>query len=342
MKGHFPIPLADAPTVVSVDEEVGTALFEERWAAYVGATAGVSFASAKVAYEQLFSVLPLREGANILVSACSTSALWHAIDAAKLNPVIREPDPYTLLMDASGLDEAAWAGIDAVVITHLFGRPAALESIVASARKFGVFVIEDALHAHGAEYRGRKVGSFGDAAVVCFSPGRIISDGRGGGLVVTAPPAHPAHLRAGREAARGNAAAMADAIAARLNIRLEGLPAHLAAREQLAEAYREHLGAVEGIRAALPERQGRHVYYRFVIRLPKAEMVLKRMADKGIELGKPVFRALLRADALPVSRAVGREILFLPMALSLGDKGVVKVCGELEKVVAALGPSLPG
>lgn len=333
MSSRITIPLADPPAALAggADEP-----FAGRFASFVGAKRGIPFRNAEEAFDALFCAVPLTVGARVLVSSCSSGSLWEALRALKLEPVVIEPDPFTLLLDGGSVAPDLWSKVDAIVISHLFGRPAPLENLVASARKFGVFVVEDALHAHGAEYRGKKVGSFGDAAVFDFRPGRILADEEGGAVVVT-PRAALA------DALKPEAKAFSKAANRRLNAALDQIEDTLKQREALVAAYRERLAKLEGLRVVLPERQGRHVFYRFVIRVPQAEAIRAFLAERGIETASPRFRALETHPELPLAGAASRETLYLPMSLLNGVKGVAKVCEALHEALVSLRVgALPG
>ncbi len=326
MSRAYDIPLCEP--LPAVKGRSGSEPFEQRWSAYVGTAHGVAFQDTRTAYHALFRALGLEPGDRALVSACCTAPLWDAITAYGLDPVVRDPDPHTLVLTGS-VDAAIWAGIDVAFVTHLYGRPAHLESIVGFALKFGVPVIEDALHAQGAEYRGKKVGCFGDAAVFCFRDMRILGDDEGGAVVVTSRDDIAEALRGGRR--------FSTEANARLGTRLDRLEKTLGAREAIASAYRERLGSMEGMRVVLPERQGRHVYYRYVIRVAEPDIIAARLQEHGIETGRVYFRALETDAKLPVARTAAREIVYLPMAPSRGEEAVAEVCRRLEEILPELG-----
>ncbi len=319
------IPLVEPPASVKAGARPKRP-FAPQWAAWIGTEHAAAFADARAAWRALFAALDLQRGDKVLLSSCATAPLWDALRDAGLEPVLVEPDRYTLNLRGSEIPPACWGTLGAVVVTHLYGRPAHLDMVVAEARKFGVPVLEDALQAHGAEYRGKRVGGFGDAAVFCFRPCRVLGDEEGGAAVVTsdAPLAEALAAQAEPERLEG-------AVGARLEARLARLEAHLADREALADAYRALLGDLEGLRAVLPERQGRHVYYRFVIRVGDADGMRDLLAAEGIQTGRPAFRALESGRSLPVTEAAAHDILYLPMALSLGEAGVERVCAALRR-----------
>lgn len=319
----YTIPLCEP--LAPIKKPASTGRFDQAWSKFVGTDHGVAFADARSAFLRLFAALGLEKGQRALVSSCCTSPVWDAILEAGLEPVIVEPDSRTLVLDATVMDATVWAGIDVAVVTHLYGRPVPLETIVAGARKYGVPVIEDALHAQGAEYRGRKVGSLGDAGVFCFAPRRILGDEEGGAMVVTSR----ADLVDGLE----TDFQLSPEANGRLLAQLKRLPDALKQRERLVDAYREKLGAMEGLRMVLPERQGRHVYYRFVIRVSDPARVAAYLAQAGIETGRIYFRSLDTEEKVPVARAAAREILHLPMVPSQGEKTVDLVCEHLGKIV---------
>lgn len=316
------IPLHETPPGVAADAPAVSTPFADRFAAFVGAKRGVTYPGSAEAFEAAFCAVPLALGARVLVSSCSPPALWEAIDNLKLEAVVREPDPQTLVLDGASIEADLWPKIDAVVVSHLYGRPAPLEGLVASARKFGVFVLEDAVHAHGAEYRGKKVGSFGDAAVFGFEPGRILADDDGGAVVVTSRAALLDGLKS-------TAQKFSKPAERRLHARLTALNDGLVYREKMAALYREALGGVPGIRSVLPERQGRHVFYRFVVRTPEAEKLGEALAAASIETCRPDFPAARRAE-LPVAKAAELDTLCLPMGTHLTEAMVKSVCDAVK------------
>ncbi len=322
------LPLTEALNPVSTSSKKPTRPFVMNWASYVGKKSGVAFANAVEAYVALFEAIPLEKGARVLVSACSTRAVWTALKQSGLEPVIREPDPYTMNLSGAELEKDIWQEVDAVILTHLYGRPAPVEAIVGMARKFGVFVIEDAQQAHGAEYRGRKVGAFGDAAVFCFRPGRVLADEEGGACVVTSLSELAVELSA------KSGFKFSEDAEKRLSARMQGLEEAIEAREAVAENYRKHLGKVEGVRAALTERQGRHVWYRFVVRVDEAAEVQACLAEEGIETKLAEFPAIEGREDLPATQRAAKEILYLPVLPSSGEKAVKRVTAALKKCLS--------
>ena len=97
--------------------------------------------------------------------------------------------------------------------------------------------------------------------------------------------------------------------------------------------YREKLGGIEGLRCVLPERQGRHVFYRFVIRYPKAEAIEKALAAKGIETCRPFFTAAHREPAPPVAIAAEADTLFLPIGSAMTAETVATVCEAIRAAI---------
>ncbi len=119
----------------------------------------------------------------MLVPSFAFIAVANAVRYEKATPVFVDIDPQTLNLDPSLLEQAITPRTRAIIVVHTFGCPAELTSILQIARRHGLFVIEDACEAIGAEYEGQKVGALGDVGVFAFYPNKQITTGEGGAVV---------------------------------------------------------------------------------------------------------------------------------------------------------------
>lgn len=154
--------------------------FEEEFAHYSDCEYGVSTSSGTTALHLALAALDIREGDEVLVSTLTNMATIFAIlyVGARAVPIDIESD--TLNLDPNLLERNFTPRTRAIMVVHLFGHPVDMDPVLEVARRHGVFVIEDCAEAHGATYRGRKVGSLGDAGCFSFYANKIITTGEGG------------------------------------------------------------------------------------------------------------------------------------------------------------------
>lgn len=159
--------------------------FEEEFAAYLGLPHAVALSSGRVGLYLLLREMGVGPGDEVLVPSLTCPVVPSVICATGAVPVFIDSDPGTFTMDAAAMARAVGPRTKAAVVTHIEGMPCAMNEIMALARERGFKVIEDCAQALGAEFEGRKVGTFGDAAYFSFAYGKQINT-MGGGMVVTA------------------------------------------------------------------------------------------------------------------------------------------------------------
>jgi dTDP-4-amino-4,6-dideoxygalactose transaminase len=263
----------------------------------------------------------------------------------------------TLLMTSHTLAEAITPRTRAVIIVHLYGQMPDMTSLVATAKQAGIAVIEDAAQAHGAEWAGRRAGSFGEAACFSFYPAKNLGAFGDAGAVVTARQELAEQIRSlanhGRSGGHSHyehdyigTNSRLDALQA---ILLSGKLAHLEAwterRIALAARYEERLGSCEftgtELRLTATAPLARHVYHLFVVRVPRRDSVRGELAKRGIQTGvhypvpchkQPPLRRF--ADRpLPVAEQAAGELLSLPMYPHMTDRQVDYVCESLPEAL---------
>ncbi|MBI3392100.1 MAG: DegT/DnrJ/EryC1/StrS aminotransferase family protein [Nitrospirae bacterium] len=156
--------------------------FEEDLAAYVGAPHLLALSSATAGLHLCLAALNLDPGDEVITTPMTFAATLNTIVLAGGRPVLVDVDPATYNMDAERVAGACTARTRAVVPVHFAGLPADLDPLYELARKRGLRVIEDAAHAIGAEYKGRRIGSFGDTQVFSFHPNKNMTTGEGGAV----------------------------------------------------------------------------------------------------------------------------------------------------------------
>ncbi len=339
--------------------------FEREWAAYCGADHAVGVANGTDALQLSLTALGIGAGDEVVVPANTFIATAAAVVRAGATPRFADVSDDTLLVTPRTLAEAITPRTRAVIVVHLFGQVPDMNGLLAVAGQAGIAVIEDAAQAHGAEWRGRRAGSFGEAACFSFYPGKNLGAFGDAGAVVTSRPELADRIRSLANHGRSHGAAHHDHDCIGTNSRLDALQAILLSgklarldtwterRIALASRYRGLLAGTDFSATELKltdvAPQARHVYHLFVVRIARRDDVRAELARRGIQTGVhyPVpchFQPPLRRFAdgpLPVAEQSAGELLSLPMFPHLTDSQVDFVCealcGALRTTIASSG-----
>jgi len=370
------IPLA-APEVTDADiEEVVRVLrsgrlslgprlaaFEGACAAYLGVEDAVAVNSGTSGLHLCLLALGIGEGDEVVTPSFSFAASATCLLQVGAVPVFTDIDPDTLCLDPERIEEAITPRTRAILVVHVFGRPAPMAAIGRIAARHGLRVIEDACEAFGATTGGRRVGTIGDAGVFAFYPNKQITTAEGG-LIVARDPAIAARVRRLRNQGRDPSAGWFDHVELGYSYRLSELHCALGLsqlqriegilerRESIAREYDRQLSRVPGL--VLPAHaapEDRPSWLTYVLRLGDAfsredrDNVLAEMGSRGIECGRyfapihlqPLFRGRPRNGdlRLPVSERVADRALALPFFHGITAAQVEEVCDNLASLVAA-------
>ena len=317
--------------------------FEAEFAAYIGSPYAVGCNSGTDAIELALRALGIGPGDEVITAPLTALFGVFAITAAGATPVLVDIDPRTYNLDPNGIEAAITPRTRAIMPVHLYGQPADMGPILELAEQHGLCVVEDCAQAHGALYRGQRVGSLGDVAAFSFYPTKNVGAYGDGGMVVTASEAvaeRARMLRNGGQRSRyvhetvGLNSRLDEVQAAILSVKLTYLDADNARRREIAALYNELLaGGPVQTPWTLPDVEP--VYHLYVVRTPARDALAAHLKDHGI--GSMVhyptpahlqgaYRDLgLGPGALPHAEAAAREILSLPNFPELTDDEVRQV-----------------
>lgn len=320
------------------------AMFEEEFARYHDVRHAVAVNSGTSALHLALLAAGVGPGDEVITVAMTFIATAAAVSYVGAVPVFVDIERDSLTLDASQLEAKITPRTKAIIPVHLHGQSADMSAILEVAERHKLIVIEDAAQAHGAEYKGRRVGGFGDIAAFSFYPGKNLGAYGEGGIVTTNNAAHAEKtklLRDWGQRRKYHHDMLAynyrmDAIqGAVLRVKLGHIEHWTERRRTHARHYAERLSE-RGLRFSveLPER--RHVYHIFSIFHPQRERLRQALQDRGVESGfhypKPVhlqncYKDLgYREGDLPVTEQVAREQLSLPMYAELSESDVDVVC----------------
>jgi len=325
------------------------AAFEDEFAALCGTQHAIGTDTGLSALVLALRAAGVGAGDEVITVANSFIATAFAISHVGAVPVFVDPDPLTYTIDVSRIEERITARTRAIVPVHLYGRPADMDGIGAIADRHGLTVIEDACQAHGALYRGRRVGSLGHAAAFSFYPSKNLGACCDGGIVVTNDAGLADDIRILRnygesqkyEHVRKAYNRRLDTLqAAILRVKLERLDDWNAARNEHANLYNRLLAGGDAVLPAPPE-EGTHVWHLYVIRVQDRDRLRAWLSDRGIDTGvhyptpihlQPAYSDLgLPRGSFPVAESQAPQLLSLPMYPELRPSAINEVVRHLEE-----------
>jgi dTDP-4-amino-4,6-dideoxygalactose transaminase len=354
-----------ANIAVDVDQAIGRVLksgdfilgrdvwaFEEEFAGYCGVEHAVAVDSGTSALELALRACGIKAGDEVITASNTFIATALAISNVGAVPVFADVDPMTSCIDVAAIERALTSRTRAIIPVHLYGHPADMDPILDLARRRGLRVIEDACQAHGAMYKGGRVGSFGDAAAFSFYPGKNLGAYGDGGIVVTntRPIAESVTLLRNygqkekyHHVSRGFNRRLDSIQAAVLRVKLRHLDNWNAARENHATAYQRLLIGT-GVQIPKAAACVEPVWHLFVIQTPRRNDLRDYLANIGIVTGihypipihlQPAYRDLgyHRGD-FPITEQAAEQILSLPMYPELTAEAIAHVAAAISTFVA--------
>jgi len=329
--------------------------FERAVADYVGSHHGLAVNSGTTGLHLTLEALGLGPGDEVITSPFSFIASANAILLAGATPVFVDIDPETLNIDPDRIEQAITPRTRALLVVHVFGRPAPMEPILEIARRRSLLVVEDACEALGAEIGGRKAGSLGVAGVFAFYPNKQITTGEGG-LVVTDDGDLARRLDSLRNQGRapddsyrferlGHSVRLTDLQAALGVAQMRRIEPMLRQRERVARAYDARLAAREDLLLpALSIPDGRVSWFVYVVRLRRCDAagrdrVARELSARGIGCGRyfpaihlqPLYRRRLGSTEgdFPHAESAAEQTLALPFSNRLDEARIDEVCAAL-------------
>jgi perosamine synthetase len=335
--------------------------FEKGFCNYLKIGGGTSCANGTAALHLALKAVGIGPEDEVIVQDFTmiATALAVCYSGAKLVLVDNEPDTWNI--DVRKIEERIGPKTKAIIVAHIYGHPADMDPILDIARRRGLLLIEDAAEVHGALYRGKKCGTFGDVAAFSFYANKIITTGEGG-MVVSDDPAIIQRVRYYKNLCFPVAGArnyihedigfnyrMGNLQAAVGLAQLEKIEHYVARRRKNADCYNRLLECVEAIQRPVEKAGARNVYWMYGVvidegaRLSRDEMIM-RLAEDGIE-SRPFFSPLHIQPALKkygmqtvgdfqVSDWLGRSGLYLPSGSGLKEDDIAFVCDRVKTLLA--------
>jgi dTDP-4-amino-4,6-dideoxygalactose transaminase len=348
--------LEDICESTSFAQGSATSDFEAKFAAYCGVEHCVSLNSGTSALHLALRCLDVRPGDEVITVSMTFIATAWAISYTGATPVFVDIDPVRRTLDPDKLEAAITPRTKAIIPVHLYGMPAEMDHIKLIAERHGLPIIEDAAQAHGARYRGKRVGQFGKIACFSFYPSKNLGAYGEGGALVTNDASIAQRARSLRDHAQsqkylhdeiGYNYRMDSFQAAVIAIKLKRLDAWNAARADRAAHYTELL-ANSSYKLPTHFSDSECVWHCYVIEAPERHRVRSVLHEAGIETGvhypvpvhlQKVYAHLgYRPGDLPVTETLCERCLSLPIYPELSKEKIFTVASILLDLERQMSP----
>ena len=285
---------------------------------------------------------------EVLVPVNTYIATTETITMVGAKPVFVDHQEESFNIDPQKIEEKITPKTKAIVIVHLYGQPADIDPILSIAKKYNLIVIEDCSQAHNAEYKGKKVGTFGEIGTFSFYPGKNLGAyGEAGAVITNNEKLYEKMLRYRQHGAvvryihdiEGHNYRMEELQGAVLNVKIKYIDKWTNGRRHVAQRYRELLKDVKNITVPVEMPYAKHVYHLFEIRVPDREKLMKYLSEKGIDTGLHYPMPLHLQDAykyrgykqgdFPVAEKCCREILSIPVFPEMNDEQIEYVAKSI-------------
>jgi perosamine synthetase len=329
-------------------------LFEEAFAAYCGARYGVSTTNGTTALHLAIAALGIGPGDEVIMPTLTIASCAFAVQYAGAQPVLIDSEPETGNMDCTQVEARITPRTRAIMPVHLYGHPVDMDPLLALADKYGLYIIEDAAEAHGAQYRGRMAGGIGAVGCFSFYGNKIVTTGEGG-MIVTSDPQIAERARRLKDLAHtpqrrfehdeiGFNYRMTNVQAAIGLAQLERIEDAVTKKRWMAGLYSELLADARGLRLPGEAPWARNVYWMYAVQVePEAGLTCKQLMSKLRERQvdtrtffvpmhkQPVFQRMgwFVGESYPVAERLAESGFYLPSGMAITEEQIRTVCAAV-------------
>ena len=321
-------------------------MFEEKFSKFCGVKYGISCNSGTSALHLALVALGIREGDEVIIPTFTYISTANVVKYVNATPIFVDSSRETWNIDPKKIEEKITEKTKAIIPVHLYGLPCEMEKIMEIAKKYNLYIIEDAAEAHGAEYKGKKVGSFGDIGCFSFFGNKIITTGEGG-MCVT----NNLELKEKLESLRNQGMSkerrywhpivgfnyrMSNIHAAIGLAQLEGINDSINLKIRNAELYSERLKDIVELPPNIKDTK--NIYWMFCILSDKKDEIIKALKEKEIET-RPLFSPIHKmppyyiGEKYPIAKELNKKGINLPSSIKLKEEEIKRICEIIKAVV---------
>lgn len=329
--------------------------FEKEFAQYLGAKHAVAVTNGTAALDVALKALKIGPGDEVITTPFTFIASANAILFQGAKPVFADIDPKTFNLDPNDVLEKINDKTKAIVVVHLYGQPADMKAFKEIAEDYKLYLIEDCAQAHGAEFEGQKVGTFGDIAAFSFYPTKNMTTGEGGMVVTNNDElAKRADLIRNHGQAEkylhvelGYNLRMTNIAAAIGRVQLKKLDEWNENRIENARLLSEGISKIEGLTPPYVDPRVKHVFHQYVIRVEEEfplnrDELMAKLREKGIGTAvhypipvhqQPLYQKLgYPKDICPNAIEASKRVLSLPVHPAVGKEDIDYIISALKEL----------
>lgn len=335
--------------------------FEKKFADFCGNKYGISCSSGLGALHLACSALNLKKCDEVIVPTFTMAASINSIIFTGAKPVLVDADKDTYCIDVKKIEEKITKNTKAIMPVHIYGHPCDMDEIMKLARKYDLYIIEDAAEGHGAEYNGRKVGSIGDVGCFSFYANKILTTGEGG-MCTTNNKDIAERIKRLRNHAFDLPRFIHNEIG--FNYRLTNIQAAIGlaqvenvnmlveARRNVGVRYNKRLKGIKGLILPIEKSYVKNVYWMYGIVLTNEvkyskEEVMQKLKDLGVEtrsffipmhkqpayINKVVENVPDCIGSFPVSDKISKRGFYIPSSSNISDKEIEYICNSIGDIL---------
>ena len=332
--------------------------FEEKWATYCSMKYGFAVSNGTAALQVSVGCLDLEQSDEVIMPTFTIISCALAVIYNGGKPILVDSDPKTWTMNITQIEKKITEKTKAIMPVHIYGHPCDMDPILELAQKYNLVIIEDAAEAHGAEYKGKKCGAFGDISCFSFYANKIITTGEGG-MVLTNDDRYAEKARNLRNLCfrkdrrfyhteLGHNFRLTNLQAAIGLAQLERIDDLVEKKRWIGRTYNEKLKDIPGLFLPIEKSWAKNVYWMYGVVLDEstgmdAVEFAKRLREHGIDtrpffLGmheQPIFHnmGLFKDEHYAVAERIAKQGLYLPSGLTLTEKEIDIVVNAVREVI---------
>jgi perosamine synthetase len=328
--------------------------FEDMFSKFCGTKYAVSTTSGTTALHLALLALDIKEGDEVILPSLTFIATANVVKHCGATPVFVDSEIETWNIDPYLIEQAITSKTKAIIPVHIYGHPADMDPILSIAKKYNLYVIEDSAEAHGALYKGKKVGSMGHLGAFSFYGNKVITTGEGGMVITDSeelynkmqilkshgmdPEIKYLHPVLGYNYRLTN-------IQAAIGVaQMEKIDTLIEKKRKISGWYKEGLTGIKGITLPPEKKWAKNVYWMYSILINEAitgisrDELMNKLTELGIET-RPFFYPVHKQpiynskQILPVAEKLSREGINLPSAVNLDENKVRNVVKEIKRIL---------
>ncbi|MHA1293071.1 MAG: DegT/DnrJ/EryC1/StrS family aminotransferase [Promethearchaeota archaeon] len=322
--------------------------FEKYFKDYLNIKYAIGVSSGTAALFLAYNELSLKSGDEVIVPSHTFIATVSPLAFFNAKPIFVDIDPETYCMDIEDVKEKITPKTRCITPVHIYGHPVDMDPLIELAKEKDIKIIEDCCQAHGSEYKGKKIGNFGDISVFSFFPSKNMTVGGDGGMIVTNNDDYGKMLAIRRDHGRttkyrndnlGLNFRLNEIQAAIGKIQLKHLPKWVEKRREIAEFYNKIFRNYSKVKTPIEKKWAKHSYYVYTIQIDERDKLIEHFREKKIGTGiyypipvhrQPIIEKIYGTQPrLPITEEIVDKIISLPLSPHLTEKELNRIKDEI-------------